>query len=288
MRRKHNPLKDENNQYYRNCPECCGRVFHKNRATCVKGMLANGLCMKCYGKRQTGEGNPFYGKKHTKESLAKIAKGHVGIKYTGEKLRKAREVIKIMHASTNRKPFYQVWVEKYGIEVAESKMKQYKAKQSENFSGSNNPMFGRPAPRGSGNGWKSRYKGIYFRSLREVIFFITEIEQKNLQWCECHASNGFRIPYKDALGNDRNYFPDYCIDGKRLVECKPAKLQNTPTVKLKTEAAKKFCEERGMVFEFYDVKLDDHADLSVEKYKLKELVFDERYEDKFKKRHGIE
>ncbi|MBR4316812.1 MAG: hypothetical protein IKP65_07630 [Alphaproteobacteria bacterium] len=45
-------------------------------------------------------------------------------------------------------------------------MIELKKKYSEKSKGKNNPMYGKPAPKGSGNGVSGWYKGWFFRSLR--------------------------------------------------------------------------------------------------------------------------
>ena len=73
-----------------------------------------------------GVKNGFFGKKHTEETKKKISKFHKGNKYAlGQK----------------HKNLYQIWVEKYGIEEAEIKMKNWKEKVKR--SGDQHGMFGK-------------------------------------------------------------------------------------------------------------------------------------------------
>jgi len=67
-------------QVKRKCPKCNQDIITKSKD---KGIACrnhfrkiNGisLCKPCSLKLQVGEGNPFYGKKHTKETLIKISK----------------------------------------------------------------------------------------------------------------------------------------------------------------------------------------------------------------------
>ena len=57
------------------------------------------------------------------------------------------------------------------LRIISEKCKGYKHSQealikiSNASKGKNNPMYGKPSPQGSGNGWSGWYKGIYFRSL---------------------------------------------------------------------------------------------------------------------------
>jgi G:T-mismatch repair DNA endonuclease (very short patch repair protein)/predicted RNA-binding Zn-ribbon protein involved in translation (DUF1610 family) len=83
-------IKKDGEKYYvtRKCPNCgkdikttskdkviaCRNHFNKLEGT--------SLCKPCSLKLQVGVGNPFFGKKHTKESLKKISKSKTG-QYTG-------------------------------------------------------------------------------------------------------------------------------------------------------------------------------------------------------------
>jgi len=72
----------------RNCPRCNEKIktTSKDRTICCRNYInaKNSNCKKCSLKLQVGKGNPFYGKKHTKESLKKISKSRKG-KGLGEK-----------------------------------------------------------------------------------------------------------------------------------------------------------------------------------------------------------
>ena len=84
-------IKKDGEKYYvtRKCPKCnkdikttskdkviaCRNHFNKLEGT--------SLCKPCSVKLQVGEGNPFFGKKHTKESLKKMSKSKTG-QYTGD------------------------------------------------------------------------------------------------------------------------------------------------------------------------------------------------------------
>jgi hypothetical protein len=85
-------IKKDGEKYYvtRKCPNCnkdikttskdkviaCRNHFNKLKGT--------SLCKPCSLKLQVGEGNPFFGKNHTKESLDKMSKSKTG-QYTGDK-----------------------------------------------------------------------------------------------------------------------------------------------------------------------------------------------------------
>jgi len=94
----------------------------------------------------------------------------------------------------------------YGkIVIAETRRKL-----SAHSKGKNNPMYGKPSPQGAGNGWASWYKGKHFRSLRELQYYITEIEANNIS-CESGQRKKFRSRYKNYDGTDRTYCPDFLL-----------------------------------------------------------------------------
>ena len=72
----------------RKCPKCkIDVVVSSNNPTITCRNYFNlkkSLCKKCSLQEQIGEGNPFYGKKHSKETLKKISESRKG-KGTGDK-----------------------------------------------------------------------------------------------------------------------------------------------------------------------------------------------------------
>jgi len=66
------------------CPNCNQTIQtkSKDKTICCRNHLnklkGSSLCKPCSLKLQTGEGNPFYGKKHTKETLIKLSKTRKG------------------------------------------------------------------------------------------------------------------------------------------------------------------------------------------------------------------
>jgi len=129
---------------------------------------------------------------------------------------------------------------------ANEMVKQFRELQSKHSSGENNPMFGKPAPKKSGSGISGWYKDIYFRSLLELSFIVNYLERFNMDW-ECGELNKFVIKY-EYDGKVRNYFPDFVINGKYIVECKPKSLWNTKLNQTKFKFAKEYCEKNNMIY----------------------------------------
>lgn len=167
----------------------------------------------------------------------------------------------------------KTWDEVYSKDTADAKRK----KMSLSNSGKNNPMFGKPAPTGSGNGWSGWYKHFYFRSLLELSFLVKHQNVENAEY--------IKIPYNDFDGKERTYHPDF-IEGNKLYEIKPQCLVNAATNKLKFEAAKKYCEENKLIF---IIETENNIQkLSDEEIKIlhdnNEIKFIERYEEKYRRR----
>lgn len=85
-------IKQDGEKYYitRNCPKCGREIKTTSKDKIVacrnyfNSVNGNCKCPKCVSDSLSGEGNPFYGKKHKQESIDKISKSRVG-KGVGEK-----------------------------------------------------------------------------------------------------------------------------------------------------------------------------------------------------------
>ena len=239
--------------------------------------------MKC---NNNGENNPFYGKKHKKESIDKFIKSNEKnlSKYKTEEF---KEKMSVVTSGKNNgmygKSVYSVWVEKYGEKIADIKMQEYKLKQSKNNSGKNNPMYGKPSPNGSGNGWSGWYRGLFFKSLKELSFILT-LEKRNIK-LESAEKKKFKIEYVDWDGKIKNYFPDFYIEETNtVVEIKPTHLFKSKTVVCKQEAAEKYCLQNSLNYEIIDpIRLKDKDIFDI--YNSGLIKFIDRYEIKFKEKY---
>jgi len=257
-------------KFFRNCPSCGKELGHTSKKTRNYFEMKKILCHSCMAKivtntvefKQkaskrmsglTGDKNPFYGRKHSKETVVKIKKCLASKDYSYTKTKEFTDKTKHVGKDNGMfgKSIFSVWVKKYGREVAEQKAVLLKEKASENFRGEKNPMFGKPSPKGSGNGWSGWYKGWYFRSLRELSYMIYFIEKNDLEW-ESADSKNLYIPYFDLLEIKRTYRADFLINKKFLVEIKPKKLMETAGNVLKKEAAIAFCKENNLEYQIVD------------------------------------
>jgi hypothetical protein len=79
-------IKKDGEKYYviRKCPKCNKNIktFSKDRVIACRNhfnkLKGTSLCKPCSFELQKGEGNPFYGKTHKKESIKKISKSRKG------------------------------------------------------------------------------------------------------------------------------------------------------------------------------------------------------------------
>jgi hypothetical protein len=291
--------------FKRKCPICEKEINYSNKYNFQNAEIKQSKCKSCaikktiteekrkemservkgknnpmYGKY--GNLNPFFGKKHTEKTKKKMIENRdMSVYKTDEFRKKISEIIKGKNNPMYGRSFYSIWVQKYGKDVADEKMKEYKKKQSINNSGNKNNMYGKPSPVGSGNGWSGWYKGWFFRSLRELSYMINVIERFNLKW-ESAETKELTIIYKDYDNNQRTYTADFLIDSKYLVEIKPKKLWNSWIVSRKKESAIIFCEKKNLKYKIRDIEILDRETI-ISLYENEDLKFTNRYDEKFKK-----
>lgn len=235
------------------CPSC-GKEIQYNTATAYyKSIERKSSCMDCRNKNYSGVGNPFYGRKHTPETKEKISAVDKSYTQTDDFKQKTKEGMGDKFGKVGGNP-YPFWVSTYGKEEADKRLALAATKKSVANSGERNPMYGKPSPQGSGNGWKGWYNGAFFRSIRELMFRI-EMEEQKKQFCT-GESKKTAIQYTDPMGQVRNYFPDFIVEEKHMVEVKPKRLWNTPTIKAKRLAAEQWCQQNGMDYSLSDPKID--------------------------------
>lgn len=278
-------------EYSRQCPSCDTKITYSNKYALKTASVKNTICKKCAllnHNKQMGEEqrlglreNGFKGKKHSEETKRSWSEAKLGKKLTEfHKIKISKGLLKreAEHFMKNG-GLYTLWFNKYGKEIADQKLTELKNKISLATSGTNNPMYGKPSPKGSGNGWKGHYKGIYFRSLLELSFLVNYIDRFNMQF-ESGEMAKWAIPYVKWDGSTGTYFPDYVIEGRYMIEIKPKKLINTPLIKAKTEAAIEFCSKNNLVYKIIEpVKLDKQILLDL--YNNKDLVFSKNLELKY-------
>ena len=291
-------------EYKRNCPICQKDIYHTskyNRNALEKKKTPCRTCSsieknKKYGNnkkfiekygtkgKNTGKDNAFYGKHHTEETKEKLRQTDKSYTQTKEFRKKISKITTGRISKMRGKSYYDIWFKKYGKEEALKRDKIRKDKISKATKGENNPMYGKPSPQGSGNGWSGWYKGWFFRSLGELSYVIKEIEDKNKKWRTAETKD-LRIKYIDYKGDERTYIADFLVEEKDLIEVKPKKLKSSSIVKLKAKAARKFCKKRDLVYKIKDVKTLSEEEIK-KLHDKKIIKFTDRYEKKYNERYN--
>lgn len=282
--------------YSRNCPQCQSEILYTIEHNCKRADLKKSICRSCSHKNKisknpsliknmlaargdiSGANNPFYGKKHSEESisvLSKKAKERGNAPFMTPECQEKNKLKSLGEKNPMYgKTFYQVWVEKYGIEEADKRLVSYKKNKCESVPrGVEHHMYGKCPPNGTGNGWKGWYKDHYFRSLREAAFMI-EMDEKLIPF---KSAEHLSIPY-NYNGSEKTYRPDF-IAGDTVYEIKPLRLMKTSMVRAKTDAAEKFCKNLGLKFIITDIEVDFQKIKSLRDDGI--LKFDERYDERF-------
>lgn len=264
----------------RNCPQCNKIIKYESRSGYISANTNNNKCYKCsydqcLGKMDfAGENNPFYGKKHSKQTKEKL-------KTVDKSYTQTEEFKQTMSKATSGKnnpmygrSVYDVWVEKYGKERADKKYKELQKKHSDNNKGEGNPMYGKPSPKGSGNGWSGWYKNNYFRSLRELCYMI-HLDMNNINWT---TGEKISIPYE--FYGKRTYRPDFIIDNQ-MIEIKPIKLHKSPSIMAKKQAGEAYCKQHNMSYQLIDWPIDnDLIDDNIDNIKFLDK-YQKKYETYF-------
>lgn len=139
------------------------------------------------------------------------------------------------------------------VKAAIAKMTVEERKTKYGLPGERNPMYGRPAPEGSGIGYSGWYKGIFFRSKLELSYILHMKDNSIIP-----AESVFSIRYIGLDGQPRTYRPDFIINKSTVVEIKPYNLVDNDENKLKIESARTFFRESS-----YDYNVVTERDFEV-------------------------
>ncbi len=221
-----------------------------------------------YGTHRYGKDNPFYGKKHSEETKKKISDDHkVNSKFYSNRVKGSSNPMwgKGLFGNANGM---------YGKHHSEKTKKRI----SYRMSGINNPMYGKPSPQGSGNGWSGWYKDQYFRSILELSAMI-HFENNNIIY---ELAEKMRIKYS-FVNSERTYAPDFYLpENDIVVECKYSKLINSPNNIAKFNSARlKFKRFEVLTEKDIPILNDDKI---LELYLTQNIIWNKKYKKLFKDR----
>jgi len=272
-------------KYSRNCPDCGCEIIYSTKYTLANAIKWNSQCRSCRGTSN-------FNKMHNKMKSGELDYGFTNKCHTFETRKKNSDAIKLafkegrLNVDRENNGMYGKHIpNKYkGVSFDEQYGKdrsiEIRKKISKSSAGENNPMYGKPSPSGSGNGWSGWYKGWFFRSLLELSYMVNVIDRFNLEWTPAECKK-YRIEYISYDGNSRTYCADFIIADKYMVECKPKKLWKSKIVKLKKEAALVFCKHHNLIYKIVDVTRLDYIDIKT-LYENNDIIFTKRYNKKFK------
>lgn len=160
----------------------------------------------------------------------------------------------------------EIWASRYSPENVKTLLEE-----RENF------LMSQPTERAVS--YSGRYKGITFRSLKEASYMIF-LDENGIDW-KSGEQVKLKIPYLDEKGGQHNYWPDFLIEGNKIVEIKPLRHQATPFVMRKEAAAIEFCKKVGFTYEMKDFKPNKQAILR--KIQQGQITFKEKTLERFYK-----
>ena len=176
----------------------------------------------------------------------------------------------------------------YGIspskETIEKALKT-KKERGIDYSGKNNPQFGKsPSPK-AGRGIQGYYKKVWFRSSLE-LFYLMYFDENKIQF-ESAETQKYKVEYL-VDGVARTYSPDfYLLEEDKIIEVKPKSRITEKTIKLKMKALKEKFGENNCEFRT-ELDIKDFIDkvsykVILDKIKNKELEMTNQQQERLLK-----
>lgn len=241
--------------------ESWSKVNKRNIGKTLEERLGEEKAKLCKEKmsKSLSENNPRWSKKHR----------------TDDEIKEQKENAKIIGDRLRGKTLEEIYGKEKAIIISK--------KLSLSRIGEKNPMYGKPSPKGSGNGWSGYYLDFYFRSLLELSYIHYLVEN------DINFENAEKKIYtvKYILnGEKRTYRPDfYLIDTNKIIEIKPSALVNSYLNKIKFTAAKNKFNNFNIITEKDINKLNYQQIKDLHNRSL--IKFDKSTFKKFKKYENI-
>lgn len=197
----------------------------------------------------SGNKNPFYGKKHTKQTKQKMSENHADFGGNNNPFKKWIE------NKDNRKRWLQS-INKYHKSIRNNPELNKKRRERLSKTAANAHINGKLY--GYGRGHKNGY--FYSKKQNLKIYYRSSYELKFLEWCEKNdeikqfVPCDFFIKY-EFNGMTKRYIPDFIINKLIVVEIKPKTLINTKQNKAKFLFGNRYCEQNKMKYSII-VELD--------------------------------
>lgn len=144
---------------------------------------------------------------------------------------------------------------------------------SQSMTGDRNPMYGKPAPKKSGNGWSGWYMNHYFRSILELNY-LHYLISNDIKF-ENGETKKFAIPY---IFNEKtyNYYPDfYLTESMNYIEIKPKSLLYTQRNVAKFNAARELHKNNFIILTEDDIQFLESEKI-LQMHESGEILFDNK------------
>ena len=136
-------------EWFRACPKYNNEVYHKNKRSLISGH--NKICWECRCKetaiKNTGKGNPMFGKHHTEETKNKLKNINTGKKLSLESINKMKSKLKGLKRTDETKE--KIRISKmgknnsfYGKKHTKQTIEKISSKLSVLHKKENNPFYG--------------------------------------------------------------------------------------------------------------------------------------------------
>lgn len=137
-----------------------------------------------------------------------------------------------------------LWKQRFDKETLDKKIEQL-----------NQLIREKPPAKGGSRGISGWFNGVHhFRSLPELTYILF-LEESGIRW-KTGEYNNFNIPYT-LNGKNRNYWPDFILEEKDVIEVKAESFKHDATTLEKACAAKLYCENRGMSYQIVNIKVNN-------------------------------
>lgn len=205
----------------------------------MKGYKFSDERKRQYREMNSGEGNPFYGKRHSNKTRKLMSDNHGDV--SGDK----NPLVKWLNRSEENKKEYSD-----RMKLAWKDPENYNTMCKRNIENVKKAILN-----GNLNPYsKCRHGWFDSKKFDKKFYYQSSYELRFLEFCETSSKvvnlqkPKFCIPYNDQTGKKRNYFPDFQINNLILVEIKPFNLLDYNHNRQKIEAGRKHCQENGLSY----------------------------------------